>query len=103
MCPAKRGWQLEQSFQPGEAEHCRTNVVHILQSRPDSGLGLQVKVLKIVLVVPSSLGSGTDRPEPSDRRMLSIAISIYLCIYLCIYIYIYIYLSIYLFIYLYGN
>ena len=28
------------------------------QSRPDSGLGLQVKAL-IFLVVPSSLGSGT--------------------------------------------
>jgi len=28
------------------------------QSRPDSGLGLQAKVLKTFYVVPSSLGSG---------------------------------------------
>jgi len=32
------------------------NVVPIRQPRPDSGLGFQVKVLKIFPVVPSSLG-----------------------------------------------
>ena len=31
---------------------------HIRQSRPDSGLGFQVKVLKLVEAVPCSLGSG---------------------------------------------
>jgi len=33
-------------------------MAHIRQSRPDSGLGFRVKVLKIFQVVPSSLGSG---------------------------------------------
>jgi len=33
-------------------------MAHIGQSRPDSGLGLQVKVLKPFQAVPSSLGSG---------------------------------------------
>ena len=37
---------------------CRANVAHVRQSRPDSGLGFQVNVLKITRVVPSSLGSG---------------------------------------------
>ena len=38
---------------------CRTSMAHTRQSRPDSGLGFQVKVLKTFQVVPSSLGSGT--------------------------------------------
>ena len=38
--------------------HARTNVAHTRQSRPDSGLGLQVKVLKPYFAVPSSRGSG---------------------------------------------
>ena len=33
-------------------------MAHISQSRPDSGLGFQVKVLKPFQVVASSLGSG---------------------------------------------
>ena len=37
---------------------CRPNLAHIRQSRPDSGLGFQVKVLKIFQDVPSSLESG---------------------------------------------
>ena len=37
---------------------CRANSAHIRQSSPDSGHGLQVKVLKIFQVGPSSLGSG---------------------------------------------
>ena len=34
---------------------CRANVAHIRQSRPDSGLGLKVKVLKTFQGIPSSL------------------------------------------------
>jgi len=37
---------------------CRANMAHVRQSRPDSGLGFQVKVLKPFKVVPFSLGSG---------------------------------------------
>ena len=37
---------------------CPANMAHIRQSRPDSGLGFQVKVLKTLKVVPSLLGSG---------------------------------------------
>ena len=33
-------------------------MAHVRQSRPDYGLGFQVKVLKPFQVVPSSLGSG---------------------------------------------
>jgi len=33
-------------------------MAHIRQSRPDSGLGVQVKVLTAFYVVPSSLGRG---------------------------------------------
>ena len=33
-------------------------MAHVRQSRPDYGLGFQVKVLKTRQVVPSSLGSG---------------------------------------------
>ena len=45
---------------PPRASHpsCRANLEPISQSRPDSGLGFQVKVLKIFKGVPSSLGSG---------------------------------------------
>ena len=38
---------------------CRANMAHIRQSRPDSNLGFQVRVLTIFLVVPFSLGSGS--------------------------------------------
>ena len=40
----------------------RANSAHIRLSRPDSGLGSQVKVLKTSYVVPSSLGSGNQKP-----------------------------------------
>jgi len=39
----------------GYAIRCRANTAHIRQSRPDAGLGFQVKPLT---VFPSSLGSG---------------------------------------------
>jgi len=38
---------------------CRANMAHIRQSRPDSGLGFQTKVIVTFEVVPSSPGSGT--------------------------------------------
>ena len=57
--------QLENSLtvNPGEAERgrCRANSEHIRQSRPDSGLGFQEKVLHTFQAVPSSLGSGVPR------------------------------------------
>ena len=34
------------------------HMAHIRQSRPDSGLGFQIKFIKNLLVVPSSLGIG---------------------------------------------
>ena len=37
---------------------CRVNVAQVRQSRPDYGLGFQVKVLSTFQVVPSSLCSG---------------------------------------------
>jgi len=37
---------------------CRANMAHIRQSRPGSGLGFQVRVLKSFQVGASSLGSG---------------------------------------------
>ena len=37
---------------------CRANSAKLKQSRPDSGLGFQVKALKTLPGVPSSLGSG---------------------------------------------
>ena len=37
---------------------CRSNSAHTRQSRPDSGLGLQVKALVILYVVLHSLGNG---------------------------------------------
>ena len=45
---------------------------HIRQSRPDSGLGSQVKKLKTVLVVPSSLRSGDLRKRREVRRTVSL-------------------------------
>jgi len=38
---------------------CRTNMAHISQSRSASGLGVLVKVLKPLSVVPTSLGRGS--------------------------------------------
>ena len=44
------------------------NMAHTRQSRPDSGLGLQVKVLHTVQVVPSSLGGQVGRDKKNDDR-----------------------------------
>jgi len=41
------------------ALRCRANMAHARQSRPDSGVGVQVKGLETFQVVPSLLGSGT--------------------------------------------
>ena len=38
------------------ASRCQANMAHMRQSRPDSGLGFQIKVLKTFSVVPSWLG-----------------------------------------------
>ena len=44
---------------------CRANMAHIRNSRPDSGLGSEVKVLKASEVLPSLLGSGV----PSTHQL----------------------------------
>ena len=49
-------------------------MAHIRQSRPDSGLGFHVKVLKIFQVVPSSLGSGLAVLSPPNQRVIAAAI-----------------------------
>ena len=50
----------------------RPNTVHVSQSRPDSGLGVKVKVYNPSSVVPSSLGSGrTDVRKRSHQRVTS--------------------------------
>ena len=41
-----------------EQARCLANMAHIRQSKPDSGLGYQVKLLILFQVVPSSLESG---------------------------------------------
>ena len=51
---------------PLRSGRCQANVAHIRQPRPDSGLGVQVKVLQTLQVVPSSLGSGPG--NDFDRR-----------------------------------
>jgi len=58
---------------------CEANSAHMRHSRPDSGLGSQVKALTPFSVVASSLGS---RPEhahaqPAPRRLHSIKNSLY--------------------------
>jgi hypothetical protein len=47
---------------------CRTNLAQIGQSRPDSGLGLEVQVLSFK-VVPSSLGSSTLISPRSQNKL----------------------------------
>jgi len=49
---------LDPGFVPSR---CRANMAHVRQSRPDSGIGFQVKVPEMFQVVPCSLGSGLDR------------------------------------------
>jgi len=41
---------------PAAFGHCRAKVAHTKQSRPDSGLGFQVEILKTLGSVPSWLG-----------------------------------------------
>ena len=41
-------------------------MAHTRQSRPDPGLGLQVKVFHTVEVVPSSLGGQVGRDKKND-------------------------------------
>jgi len=41
---------------------CTANMAHVRQSRPDSGLGFQLKVLKPFEAVPSSLGRSSRIP-----------------------------------------
>ena len=50
-----------------EQARCLANMAHIRQSKPDSGLGYQVKLLILFQVVPSSLESGyRDRLDKKD-------------------------------------
>ena len=50
-------------------DRCRTNVAHIRQSSPDSGLGLKAKVFKTYEVIPFLLDSGpTPQPVPFACR-----------------------------------
>ena len=50
------------SVRPPPLPSCRHNLAHKRQSRPDSGLGFQAKVLKKKLRVPFSPGSSGDTP-----------------------------------------
>ena len=51
-------------------------MAHIRQSRPDSGLGFQAKILEAIQGVAASLGSGTLRmASPLQSRLSSIASS----------------------------
>ena len=43
---------------PLSSEYGTSNMAHLRQPRPDSGLAFQVKGMKSFLVVPSSLGNG---------------------------------------------
>ena len=52
----------ESSFEDeGQNLRSKTKMEQMRQSRPDSGLGFQAKVLNTLLVAPSSLESGRDR------------------------------------------
>ena len=44
-----------------KAHHCRANMAHVRQSRPDSGPVVQVKVLNPLQGVPFSLGRGSTK------------------------------------------
>jgi len=48
----------------------RSNMAHIRQSRPDCGLGFQVKAPKTLQVVPSSLGSGRQGVSLSFQQVM---------------------------------
>ena len=53
-----RGRAREHRNMVSETHRCRVDMAHITQSRPDSGFGFQVKLLKDGNVVRSSLESG---------------------------------------------
>ena len=53
---------------------CRANFAHIGHSRPDSGLDLrhfQAKDLQTLQILPSSIGSGRDKPKRSPPLALA--------------------------------
>ena len=52
-----------------DQDRFQANMAHIRQSRPDSGLGFQVKGLVTFQAVPSSLGSGRSIPEPAQNHV----------------------------------
>ena len=56
-------WALAEPARPPHesACRCRADTAHARQSRPDSGLGFQVKVVEIFEGVPSSRGSGGEK------------------------------------------
>ena len=55
------------SHERGTAVRCRANVAHLRQSRPDYGLGFQVKFLKTFQVVPFSFATPVRRERKRDR------------------------------------
>ena len=100
---------------PLYANHCQANTAHIRQSRPHSGLGVQVKTLKTFQGVPSSLQNGPrirssqilvdnvtkSVPGRASTDLEEVAVPDEgaeghgeLCMYVCTYIYIYIYIHI---------
>ena len=61
--PRKIGRQLPYS------SHCRANLTHIRQSRPDSGLGFQAKVLKRGLSCTRELEPKPETPHPARKKL----------------------------------
>ena len=57
-----------QPFAPQISSCCRANSAHVRLSRPDSGLGSQIKALKKFQVVPSSLVSAPHTPPPTPKH-----------------------------------
>ena len=53
-----------------ESHHCRENMAHLRQSRPDSGLGFQMKVLETIQVV--LLRSEADRRRSRALDFLTV-------------------------------
>ena len=61
---------------------CRANVAHIRQSRPGSGLGFPVQVLKPFQVVPFSLGSGRQGSQWRKGTSTTTAVFRAKCLYI---------------------
>ena len=86
------GLFVPNSLDSGAVFRCQANSEHRRQSRSDSGLVLQVKVLKNFEVVPSSLGAdfnircGVDETREqsalslSQTHTLSLSVSLSLCL-----------------------